>query len=219
MKLHSKFSEISIFFLIFLFFLIPPFFVHALKDSSASLNFTTFPYFNIIYFALAVILYIYYKETEEKPYDYYNFYKALFPFTITIGGLFCFSFIIKGISFFLNDAETSNVIKPDSVIFWLFAIISFFCSAFFEETLYRFYFPEILAVFFRKIKNQYILFFICEGSALIFFAFAHYYLGYLSVINAAFAHILLRFCFKKCDSIIPGFIAHFIYNVFSLILL
>lgn len=219
MKLHSKFSEISIFFLILVFFLVPPFFTLTLKENPAALNFNSFPFFNLIYFIFAVIFYNYYKEENEKPYKYYYLYKALFPFTLTLGALFFVSFTIKGISFFITETETSSIVTKNSFNYWLFAIISFFCSAFFEETLYRFYFPEILYVFLRKINNKKILFFICETSGILIFAFAHSYLGYLAIINSAFAQIILRFCFKKSDSIIPGFIAHFIYNVFSLILL
>ncbi|MCF0126639.1 MAG: CPBP family intramembrane metalloprotease [Clostridia bacterium] len=57
----------------------------------------------------------------------------------------------------------------------------------------------------------------CEIISLILFALGHIYLGLLAVINAAFAYFILRLCYKKTGSLIPGITAHFIYNILQLV--
>ena len=59
----------------------------------------------------------------------------------------------------------------------------------------------------------------CEITGLIFFALAHLYLGIAAVVNAAFAHVVLRLLYKKTNFIWNCVIIHFIYNIISLILL
>lgn len=220
MKLHSKNTEIPIFLLIFFFFVIPPFFTSQINSESYSLSFNSFPIINIIYFILSVFLYNFYKDSIEKN-KFFFFYKVIFPFIFAFCVLISISFFIKGISFFIiKNIESQNlVLKPDNLITVIYCLISFFCSAFFEEVIYRFYCPEILYYITGKIKNIKIQFVIVESICLFLFSFAHFYLGFLSVINACLAHIVLRICFKYSKTIIPGFLAHFIYNIISLILL
>ena len=98
----------------------------------------------------------------------------------------------------------------------LFCFLTFGFSAVYEEVIYRFYFTDALKRFFPA-KKAFV--FICEAAGLFVFAFAHFYMGLASVINAAFAHIVLRFLYKKTNLIWNCIIVHFIYNVISLILL
>ena len=111
------------------------------------------------------------------------------------------------------------VAKPGDCVQWLFCLLNFLCAAFFEEILYRFYYiDELYSLITRKkIRRGSRLF--CELTGLLCFAFAHLYMGWISVLNAALAHVFLRLCYKKTGRLWPGVTAHFIYNVISLILL
>ena len=60
---------------------------------------------------------------------------------------------------------------------------------------------------------------LCEVLGVLAFAFAHLYMGWISVLNAALAHVFLRLCYKKNGHLWPCVTAHFFYNVISLILL
>lgn len=219
MKLHSKITDFIIFLLIFIIILLPPFFAQPLISNNSHLAFFYFPLQNLILFIISLEIYIFYKEKQTKKSEHYFFYKFLFPFTTTFGILLFISFIFKAISLLAFENDSSLVIKPDNFTTWFFAILSFILSAFLEEVIYRFYCPLIFKKFLSKIKNNKIVFILSEGFALILFAFAHYYLGIFSVINAALAHIILRICFAKTKDILPGFISHSLYNVISLMLL
>ena len=85
--------------------------------------------------------------------------------------------------------------------------------------LYRFYFIEQLFLLVTRKKEWRTSRILCEALGLLCFAFAHLYLGWISVLNAALAHIFLRLCFKKFGKLWPCVASHFIYNVISLILL
>ena len=100
-------------------------------------------------------------------------------------------------------------------------------AAFFEEVIYRFYIPFGIKNFlFRKVfdENQSKSYTIFEKSILLFieivtmliFSFSHKYLGIFSVVNAAVAHLVLRFSFIRSKSLIPSTLAHFFYNFVSL---
>jgi len=57
-----------------------------------------------------------------------------------------------------------------------------------------------------------------EAVPVLVFAFSHRYLGMPAVLNALIAGIFLRICFLKSGSIFSGFAAHFLYNIFMLVL-
>ncbi len=116
--------------------------------------------------------------------------------------------------------QTTNnieVVLPDSVISWIFCILDFFLAAFYEEIIYRFYLTDGFVHFFRQ-PNKILIYF-SEILTLFLFSIGHLYLGWISVLNAAVAHVILRLTYKSCKSILPGFLAHFFYNIISLILL
>ena len=64
-----------------------------------------------------------------------------------------------------------------------------------------------------------VMFFITEGLGIVVFAFAHLYMGPLSVIHAAIAHVVLRILYKKTGLIWNSVLIHFVFNIISLILL
>ena len=59
---------------------------------------------------------------------------------------------------------------------------------------------------------------ISEALSVIAFALSHRYLGIPSVANAFFAGIVLRICCKKSRSLWTNTLAHFAYNMLSLVL-
>ena len=207
MKQRSKKVEISVFLLIMLFYVIPPIFVFKAGKSLFSWN---FPYASVlIALPFAFILYFFY-EKNEKP-----FIINYLLFLPQLGIILAFSFLLKFASVYFKLGTEHSILLPFGVFEWFCCLLQFFAAAFYEEVLYRFYLPEQLLNF-TKSKA---LGFIFEIISLLFFAFAHLYLGVFSVINAAFAHIVLRFCFKKNGCIGSLIASHFLYNVISLILL
>ena len=209
MKRLSTFYEILIFSLIFLFCIVPPFFTKQINQDDI-LFIWNFPFQQLSLCIFAVILYFFSKQLNINK-------KIFFPSILTLGILFTFELFFK----FLFKLPESVVIKPQSFIQWIYCILTFLFSAAYEEIIYRFYFPDallnILKNFsFDKKKSTKIL---IEIVGTLVFAFAHLYLGIISVINAALAHIVLRILYKKTNLIWNGVIIHFIYNVISLILL
>lgn len=59
---------------------------------------------------------------------------------------------------------------------------------------------------------------ISEALSVIAFALSHRYLGLPSVVNAFFAGIMLRICYKKSGTLWTNTASHFAYNMLSLVL-
>lgn len=119
-----------------------------------------------------------------------------------------------------HDSEKLiTVTKPASFVQWIFCILTFAFAAFNEEVVYRFYLADKLFQLLSVKLKWKLLRLICELFVLLCFAFAHLYLGWISILNAALAHIILRLCYIKNERLWPCVTAHFLYNVISLILL
>ena len=169
----------------------------------------------------------------------------VFPVVFTFGMLFAVSLLCRFVAEVTGVFESSiSVIKPEGILQWLFCILNFLCAAFYEEVLYRFYFidklfdliRERIRVFKsqrsgdlnlqqsgdlinqRSCRRRWVMW-LCEVLGVLAFAFAHLYMGWISVLNAALAHVFLRLCYKKNGHLWPCVTAHFFYNVISLILL
>lgn len=206
MKRQSIIYEIFIFGLIFLFIIIPPFFTPRIEEAALLFNWT-FPWKQAGLCIFSLVLYFLSRQLNVKKGIFY-------PSLIALSLLFFISIIIKLIC---RQAPFSNrAILPQGALELLFCFLTFGFSAVYEEVIYRFYFTDALKRFFPE-KKAFV--FICEAAGLFVFAFAHFYMGLASVINAAFAHIVLRFLYKKTNLIWNCIIVHFIYNVISLILL
>ncbi|MBO4533401.1 MAG: CPBP family intramembrane metalloprotease [Treponema sp.] len=207
MKRQSLIYEILIFLLIFVFLIIPPFFnkpVGQLKELFS----WTFPWKQAGLCIFALVLYFLSKNLNDKKGIFY-------PSLIALSLLFFTAIIIKLIC---HSATGENrLIMPQGGLEVLFCLITFALSAIYEEIIYRFYFTDALRRLI-PIERKYI-WIVYELAGLVVFAFAHFYLGWASVINATFAHVILRFLYKKTNLIWNCVIVHFIYNVISLILL
>ncbi len=223
MKLHSFLYEILIFSLILAFCVLPPCFISPSQDVFIFTE-PVFPWKSLSLFVFSLIFYFLILKKRFSV-DFHTLFAFVFCFSL----LFCNSLIMKAVSFFVhNNSEdiAAEIIKPQTVIQWLFIIFNFLFASFYEEVIYRVYFPNALISIFGKIKKvqeneklRITTIIIAEIVGLLAFAFAHLYLGILSVINAAVAHIILKLFYRKREDIVACWAAHFIYNIISLILL
>lgn len=211
MKNKSIFFEILIFSLIFIFIIIPPFFAAAPLPDSPLFTWT-FPYRQLGLALFCLVLFILSRELNTKK---GFFFSGLFALTF----MFMVSLIIKYVT---KDYGTpyKNPL-PDGTLQWLFCLLTFLFSALYEEIIYRFYFSDALKrlIEYTPLKNEKLIYWISEIAGYLVFAFAHLYLGFAAVINAAFAHWALRFLYKKTNFIWNCVLVHFLYNIISLILL
>ena len=207
MKRQSLIYEIIIFLLILGFLIIPPFFTSRILQPEHLFTWT-FPWKQAGLCIFALVLYFLSRKLNDKKGIFY-------PSLIALSLLFFTAIIIKLIC---HEAPGSNkAIMPQGGTQVLFCLMTFAFSAVYEEIIYRFYFVDALRHLIR-VERKYI--WLCfEAAGLLVFAFAHFYLGWPAVINAAIAHVVLRFLYKKTNLIWNCIIIHFIYNVISLILL
>ena len=232
MKIHSFVTEILFFSIISLFFVIPPLFVNA--PSVQHIDFTLFSVQNLSHFVIAVFIFLFYKKLVENDEQISTkILKYLIYFVVIFILLFGISFICNFSAQKLLNSENSFVNSqvfveiPQGFFDFLICIFNLLFAAFFEEVIYRFYIPFGIKNFlFRKVfdENQSKSYTIFEKSILLFieivtmliFSFSHKYLGIFSVVNAAVAHLVLRFSFIRSKSLIPSTLAHFFYNFVSL---
>lgn len=234
MKIHSFVTEILFFSIISLFFVIPPLFVNA--PSVQHIDFTFFSVQNFAHFVIAFFIFLFYKksvENDEKLSSKILKYSIFFVIIFIL--LFGISFICNFSAQKFLDNENSLINSevfveiPQGFFDFLICIFNLMFAAFFEEVIYRFYLPfGIKNLLFRKFfyENQNKSYTVFEKSILLFieivamliFSFSHRYLGIFSVVNAAVAHLVLRFSFIRSKSLIPSTLAHFFYNFVSLML-
>ena len=232
MKINSFVTEILFFSIISLFFVIPPLFVNA--PSVQHIDFTLFSVQNLSHFVIAIFIFVFYKKSVENDEKFTTkILKYLIYFFVIFILLFGISFICNFSAQKLLNSENSFVNSqvfvenPQGFFDFLICIFNLLFAAFFEEVIYRFYIPFGIKNFlFRKVfdENQSKSYTIFEKSILLFieivtmliFSFSHKYLGIFSVVNAAVAHLVLRFSFIRSKSLIPSTLAHFFYNFVSL---
>lgn len=149
--------------------------------------------------------------------------------------LTCFgSLLLCGLLFWrlqcLFPNSAPSVVLPKSAAGWAACVFLLLASALFEEALYRWHLPAALlkiAETFCKSKkasaNQSARKalssagrWICEIAALLLFALAHRWQGWISVSNALCCGIILRLCAVRAKSLAPGILAHFLYNACAL---
>ena len=207
MQRQSRLYEIIVFLLILLFLIIPPFFTTRIMDADRIFNWA-FPWKQAGLCAFALVLYFLSRKLNCQK-------KIFYPSLIALSLLFFIAIMIKLICH--QTPGSNKAIMPQGGMQVLFCLLTFAFSAVYEEIIYRFYFTDALKrLILIEWKYARIIF---EAAGLAVFAFAHLYMGPASVINAAFAHLVLRFLYKKTNLIWNCIIIHFIYNVISLILL
>ncbi len=214
MKKHTLLSDLAVFLLIIFLFIVPPFFAAAISSARPLFSVWSFPWYQLILSFLSGLLLLFYYEKSGR------LSLNVFPVLFTFGMLFTVSLFCRFLSEITGSyAADIEVAKPGSSTQWIFCLLNFLCAAFYEEVLYRFYFIDELFLLITRKRNWRGSLLLCEAAGLLCFAFAHIYLGWISVLNAALAHVFLRLCFKKFGKLWPCVLSHFIYNVISLILL
>lgn len=227
--------------LVFLLFLLPP----LMQTSGQTLDFSGSVQLPRIFFqavCAAAVLFAAQKyygisfcgEKEARPDKNRKqiLLKAAVDFGAAIGtcGALCVcAALLQLASLCLGSGKTDiQVIMPDSAGGWLFCTAAFLLSAFYEEALYRAFLPETVSALLsgcllrnphRAYTKQRLCGFTAELFSAAVFALSHRYLGMIAVINAAGGHVILRACFKKTQSVVPGCAAHFFYNILNLLLL
>ncbi len=195
------------FFLIFVFFAIPP----VLNNSQPSFS-PAMPLLSLIVY-VALSIYILIKSKFGKT-DFRSFS------VVTSFALLCMLLLnakIWDLATILFSESQSEVTKTISEGFLenAYIVFSLFVSALYEELLFRQFLPEgALRAVNTKIAR------ICtEIAVVMIFALGHRYLGIWAVLNAFTAGCILRFFCIRTGSFISGFVAHFVYNVIVLFLL
>ena len=214
MKKHTLLSDLALFLLIFFLFIVPPFFALAMGRQTTLFSGWSFPWYQLLLaLSASILLFFFYEKSNQRT-------LVVFPVLFTFGMLFAISLFCRFLSEVTGLPDTElTVKKPAGLVQWSFCLINFLCAAFYEEVLYRFYFIDELFILITRKKVWRASRLLCEAAGLLCFAFAHLYMGWISVLNAALAHVFLRLCFKKYRKLWPCVASHFIYNVISLILL
>ncbi len=216
MKRLYIFFEILIFFLICAFIIIPPFFTPRITDISQVFNWT-FPWTQAGFAVFCLVLYFFTRKIfcSQK--------KIFYPSMLCLAILICSALILKFISSKTGDfsALPANKFVTETALDGIFCFLTFLFGAIWEEIIYRYYFTDALKrlLGYTKMPDGRVTFFITEGLGLLVFAFAHLYMGPLSLIHAAIAHVVLRILYKKTGLIWNGVLIHFVFNIISLILL
>ena len=228
MKKHTLLSDLAVFLLIIFLFIVPPFLTTALPSGKALFSLWSFPLYQIL-LALtgSLILFFFYDKSQAARVaqtgsvtDRLWQRLIVFPLVFTFGMLFAISLFCRFLSEITGTVDGDFLVtKPVNALQWFFCLLNFLCAAFYEEVLYRFYFVDQLFGLITRKKIWRGSRILCEVLGLLVFAFAHLYMGWISVLNAALAHLVLRLCYKKSCRLWPCVAAHFIYNVISLILL
>lgn len=229
MKIQSRHITKILFFLVMIFYVIPP-----LLISSVSADVFTvwnFPYLQITRaFTIAAVIFIraYVYNPRSQKFSFSSNLQSIFSDTnsqtvslsvskkilytfLTFVFLCASAFIFELLGKYFNVISAMKVLPPASAKEWCFCVLTYLCAAFFEEAVYRFYVVQSLAYDFLCPR------YVAEILAVILFAMSHKYLGILAVINAIVAGVILRICFIKTNSIITCVVAHFIYNMIMLL--
>ena len=101
-------------------------------------------------------------------------------------------------------------VAPATIAGWIFITLNIAVSAFYEETMYRLFFPDTLLIFAQDHPK---IHWIIELSVMMVFAFSHRYMGIMAVVNAFACGAALRLCKRKSGGIAAGTAAHFVYNL------
>ncbi len=214
------------FFFILSFLILPPIFVA--QQDTASIN---KPFISIIPLAFSILLYCQKKADDSiSKIDKKNS-NSITKITNIGQTSFCFGllcitaavFEFLGIIFKI-DATPQELSIKGHFIKILILFINIVIPAFYEEILYRQYFPDILKKFSNNRslqehkKIQKITNYLSEAVPLLCFALGHRYLGILGVANAFVSGIFLRRCLIKTGSVWYSFTAHCLYNIGAFVL-
>ena len=201
------------FLLVLAFLAVPPVFVSHGTGLSQAGTFNASVLYQLLISAILFFQFLKLKPAEKSKAKIFRF---LFHGTITLGILMIIFALMQSIELlFSNEEMKSQNFMPDvdgplSILFLTLAVV---CGAFYEEVLYRQFLPEFIALIAGEKINRKLVFYGTEFLALLLFAFAHRYQGWISVVNSFLCGTVLRLCYKKTSSVLPGAAAHAVYNL------
>ena len=201
------------FLLVLAFLAVPPVFVSHGTGLSQAGTFNASVLYQLLISVILFFQFLKLKPAEKRKEKIFRF---LFHGTITLGILMIIFALMQSIELlFSNEEMKSQNFMPDvdgplSILFLTFAVV---CGAFYEEVLYRQFLPEFMALIAGEKINMKLVFYGTEFLALLLFAFAHRYQGWISVVNSFLCGTVLRLCYKKTSSVLPGAAAHAVYNL------
>ncbi len=212
-QMEKKYLFVEIL-LIFVFIALPPVFA----KSGLSLD-GSFSVSILIEFLMAIALQVQHIKLTKTPLSkiekFNSLIKSLKWGAICLGLLMITFAFVQVIAILLKTPQENDVVikNPTTILSWAILIFTLITGSFFEEVLYRQFFPETLKLLFNK-GHIFI-----EIFVIFLFAAAHRYLGTLSVLNAMICGTILRFCRTKTNTIYAVSIAHFTYNLTLIIFL
>ena len=201
------------FLLVLAFLAVPPVFVSHGTGLSQAGTFNSSVLYQLL---ISVILFFQFLKLKPAEKSKAKIFRFLFHGTITLGILMIIFALMQSIELlFSNEEMKSQNFMPDvdgplSILFLTLAVV---CGAFYEEVLYRQFLPEFMALIAGEKINRKLVFYGTEFLALLLFAFAHRYQGWISVVNSFLCGTVLRLCYKKTSSVLPGAAAHAVYNL------
>ena len=206
MKQQSVILEIIVYSLIVCFLIVPPFFTPALTSGSELFNWS-FPIKQLILSGFTIVLYLIFDKYIGFYVKYpYSFSKlgCAFPVILVIVYYVSRQYAVPKASLYPAVSGAHGIIN---------FLLTFFCSAIYEEMMYRWYFPRqtIRLLLFKWDSKVFVYLGQLIGAAA--FAFAHLYLGWGSVIVAFFAHFFFNWVFYSTGSIWNCIFIHFAYNI------
>lgn len=219
-----SFFNILEFTLIFITFIIPPIF-YGIKCSTTDLNLSYSSFTFILGIIAFLIFYIEKCKKNEKVLS--TIQKFRIPLLISDGliffGLICVTSVVFEIyGYFFKGFSELKLNWPDTFFGYLRLISGTLCAAFYEEVIYRFYFPSALLNLLTENKiikhtNGKVKLFaiISEVLGVVLFSLGHIYLGILGVLNSAVCGILLRICMKRTGTLVIPLLIHSIYNLLT----
>ncbi|MBP5696198.1 MAG: CPBP family intramembrane metalloprotease [Treponema sp.] len=218
--------------IVFIFLLLPPIFVSK-AEIPPSLSKGAFSFAFLPQLFIAILLNFQWRKkaalTKKKSFE--KHISILKWGTITFGFLMLIFALILALQMifektssaddFSSNLSSALVFEP-RFLFFLSIVLNFLAGAFFEEVLYREFFPKTLYALLDGIssdKMKVAVRIFVEASAVLIFAAAHRYMGIFAVANAALCAIALRNCYVKTEAAYTGAVVHFFYNMINLFFL
>lgn len=201
------------FLLVLAFLAVPPVFVSEGTGLSKAGTFNV-----AMLYQLLISLVLFFQFYKLKPAEKNNakIFKFLFHGTVTLGILMIIFAVMQSIELLFPDSDLKSqnfmpeINGPLSILFMVFTVL---CGAFYEEVIYRQFLPEFMALIAGDRIKRKIIFYGTEFLALLLFALAHRYQGWISVVNSFLCGTILRLCYRKASSVLPGAAAHAVYNL------
>lgn len=192
---------------VLLFFVLPPLFAPRPPQATVLL----FPWTTFVLALLALALWLQVRSQDEygeQRAPAQGFLPRQGQCLMTFGLLMASAGVLEAAGYFLAHQETAvRYLPPQTISGWANVVVGIPCAAFYEEVLYRAYIPAAFRRCVPAVPPP-----VREAAAVLAFALAHRYLGWLSVVHAAVAGIVLRRCFCRTGSLWTAVTAHAAYN-------